>query len=149
MNSLKAIDNFLLQKNIAIAGVSRNRNKFGSTIYRELKKKNYNVYPVNPNIKTYDSHQCYADVISLPAEVNALVINTSPVHTMGIINEAEFRGIPAIWVQQGAENNEVIRYAEANSRIICKECLLMHLHPLSFPHNLHKALRKIFGKFPK
>jgi len=40
-------ENFLSQKNITMIGVSYNPEKFGNTIYRSLKKKGYNVFPIN------------------------------------------------------------------------------------------------------
>ncbi len=42
-------DNFLSQKNVTVIGISRNPKKFENTIYRSLKKKGYNVLPINPN----------------------------------------------------------------------------------------------------
>ena len=38
MNDLKAIKEFLDQKNIAVAGVSRTKHKFGNAIFKELLK---------------------------------------------------------------------------------------------------------------
>ena len=48
MITKKDIEKFLEPKKLAIAGVSRNPKKFGHQVYEELKKKGFEVYPVNP-----------------------------------------------------------------------------------------------------
>ena len=58
MATLEAINNFTSQKNIAVAGVSRKKQKFGNAIYKELTKRGYNVYPVNPNLDEYKGKTC-------------------------------------------------------------------------------------------
>ena len=45
------IDEFLAQREIAVVGVSRNGRKFGSTIYRALKSKDYH-YADCPYVKS-------------------------------------------------------------------------------------------------
>ncbi len=60
-----SVENFLSQKNIAVVGVSRNTKNFGNTIYRSLKKKGYNVYPINPNAEKIEGDKCYPDLHSL------------------------------------------------------------------------------------
>ena len=78
MSTLQSINEFMTQKNIAVAGVSRKKQKFGNAIYKELKKKGYKLYPLNPNMETYDDEKCYPDIASLPDEVTAIVLNTKP-----------------------------------------------------------------------
>ncbi len=60
------INQFLASKEIAVAGVSRNEKKFGRIVFEELKKKGYNVVPVNPNIDQVDETKCYSSVDDLP-----------------------------------------------------------------------------------
>ena len=48
MTSKAAIQAFMALKTLAVAGVSRNPNKFGTMVYKDLKSKGYTVYPVNP-----------------------------------------------------------------------------------------------------
>ena len=50
MTSKKIVEEFLTQKKIAVVGVSRKKTKFGNAIYKELRQKGYNVFPVNPHI---------------------------------------------------------------------------------------------------
>jgi len=76
MSAKTDIDCFLSQQHIAVAGVSSNRHKFGSVVFRHMKKHGYQVYPLNPKHTTYEGEDCYPDPASLPAEVTAIIMVT-------------------------------------------------------------------------
>ena len=149
MTTLKSIEEFMSQKNIAIAGVSRKKQKFGNAIYKEMVKKGFNVFPVNPNLDEYEGEKCYKDISSLPDEVTGIVINTKPDITKDLIKEAESKGIKHIWLQQGSADKETIEGTrKSTSNIICKECVIMYAKPVKSFHAFHKWLKKSFGKYP-
>jgi len=149
MTTQKQIDTFLDKKTLAIAGVSRKKEKFGNYIYKELIKKGSKLYPVNPNMETYKDVKCYPDIQSLPDDVTGIVVVTNPSSTLAVIKAGEEKGIKDFWVQQGAENDEVIKYAEnSNSNIIVKKCIMMFAQPVKSFHGVHRFFVKAFGKMP-
>ena len=149
MNNLKVIKEFLNQKNIAVAGVSRTKHKFGNTIFKELEKKGYNLYPVNPNLEEFEGKKCFKNIESLPPEVTGIVINTKPEVTGTLIKEAESKGIQNIWLQQGSSDKTVKASIEnSKSNIISGQCILMFNEPVKGVHGFHRWLKKSFGKFP-
>ncbi len=149
MNDLKSINSFLSQKNIAVAGVSRTKHKFGNTIFNELEKRGYNLFPVNPNLDEYKGKQCFRDIASLPPEVTGVVINTRPVVTKTLLKEAEQKGIDQIWLQQGSADKETLQnLVSGNSNIISGHCILMFSEPVKGLHGFHRWMKKTFGKFP-
>ncbi len=150
MVSKKSITEFLSGKKIAIAGVSRNSKKFGYVIFRTLKEKGLNVYPVNPNAEEILGEKCFKNVSSLPEDVKTLVINTQPEQTKIIVKEAIDKGINNIWIQQGAESMDVLNYVKDKGiNVIHNECIFMFTEPVAFPHKMHRFFKKIFGKYPK
>jgi uncharacterized protein len=149
MNDLKSIKEFLGQKNIAVAGVSRTRQKFGNAIFHELNKKGYDVYPVNPNLDEFEGNKCFKNIESLPAEVTGIVINTKPNVTSKLIKESEAKGIKNIWLQQGSADKKTIADNQGtHSNIISGQCILMFTEPVKGIHGFHRWLKKSFGKFP-
>ncbi|MFO7925043.1 MAG: CoA-binding protein [Bacteroidales bacterium] len=143
------IDRFMACNKFAIAGVSRNKHKFGNSIFREMKKKKYDIVPVNPNMNSFEGDICYKSVSELPYDVEALIVTTKPEASMTVVREAVDRGIKNIFLQQGAENKEVIEYAESNgANIIYKKCILMFASPTGF-HKFHERISKFFGFYPK
>lgn len=150
MKTLASVKEFLAQKQLAIAGVSRKKSKFGNTIFNELKKKDYQLYPIHPELKEYEGITCYADISSLPDKVSGIVICTKPEKAEKLVNEAVNRGIKHIWLQQGAQNETTQKMAEENDiNLITKECVLMFAEPSAFIHRFHRGINKMFGKLPK
>ena len=57
------IESFLNKKNvIAVVGASREPEKYGHRIYKDLKSGGYKVYPVNPNANEVLGDKCYASL---------------------------------------------------------------------------------------
>ena len=149
MTSISTINEFLNQKSIAVAGVSATKHKFGNAVYKQLKKVGFKVFPINPNMEIYNDEKCYSNIASLPDEVSAIVINTKPETTIEILKDVVERGIKHVWMQQGAESDEAIKYAaENNLKFIQKECVMMYASPKGI-HGFHAFLNKLFGKYPK
>jgi hypothetical protein len=148
MASHKSIHEFLAQKRIAVAGVSRKKSKFGNALYNELKKRGYDVYAVNPNLEEYDNKKCYDSISSLPDDVTALVINTKTDISKELLAQAKEKGIKYIWLQQGSANKELLAsLPNGDTNVICKQCLLMFVNPTGI-HGFHGWLKKTIGNYP-
>ena len=74
------VDEFLAQKRIAVAGVSRNNSHHpaANLIYRRLKDTGHDVFAVNPHMQTFEGDRCYSDLRSIPGGVDGVVIVTRP-----------------------------------------------------------------------
>jgi len=150
MTSLKNINEFMSQKNIPVAGVSRTKHKFGNQIYKELGKKGYNLFPVNPNLEDYNGGICYKNIESLPGDVTGIVINTKPSITKTLLKEAEKKGIKNIWLQQGSADKETIMEIEkSNSNVITRQCIIMYAEPVKGMHGFHRWLKNTFHNLPQ
>lgn len=149
MTSKESVDNFLNCKNLAVVGVSRKSSKFGNVIYKELKKKGFNVYGVNPNMENIEGDKCYKNLHELEGKVNGIVNVVSKAQTSDIVREAKEIGITNFWMQQGSESDEAINFCKENGiNEIHKECILMFADPVNSIHGVHKWLWKILGKLP-
>ncbi len=150
MNPIESIELFLKQPQIAVVGVSRNKNKFGNAVYRALKKNGIKVLPVNPHLTQFDGDKCYNTIEALPQEVTALFVNTPPEKTLQLVENAYKKGIHHLWLQQGSTDTEVLKYLEGkNVNYISDRCILMFAQPVGSFHRFHRFLSKISGKFPQ
>jgi len=126
MTSREGIDRFLSQKTIAVVGVSANRAKYGNIVFRNLKKKGYIVFAVNPNARTVEGNPCYPDLKSLPEPVDAVLLVVPPIRTEVVVQEAVELGIRHLWMQPGAESEEAIRRGEAGgANVVHGVCILI------------------------
>ena len=149
MATLAQIEQFVAQRHIAVAGISRNPRKFGNTVFKELNKQGYHVYPISKHLQESEGVRCVPDVASLPAEVSAIIIVTKPEQTVILLKEAEAKGIKQIWLQQGSANPETLAaIGNSDATVISKQCILMFAHPDHFVHKTHILFKKLFGTYP-
>jgi predicted CoA-binding protein len=149
MTSLKQIEDFIASQPVAMVGVSRNPKKFGQMAFKELREKGLNVIPVNPAANDILGEKAYPNVSSLPSEVGGVIIMTKKDQTASVVREARNKGIKHIWIQQYSDSKEAIKELEGSDiNYIEGECILMYHKPHSF-HKFHRALKKLFGRYPK
>jgi predicted CoA-binding protein len=96
------VNDFLAQKRIAVAGVSRHNSQHptGNLIYHRLKKSGHDVVPVNPHMQTFEGDRCYPDVKSIPDGVDGVVIVTRPETTERIVRDCSDAGVRRVWMHQ-------------------------------------------------
>lgn len=108
---MNQIDAFLNLKNVfAVVGVSRNPNKFGYIIYQDLKRKGYKVYAINPNATTINGDKSYGSLSELPVKPDVVDVVVPPKIALEVVKECHALGIQKVWLQPGAESDEVIDY---------------------------------------
>jgi uncharacterized protein len=148
LNKLATIDSFLEIKDIAMVGISEKPNKFGNSLFKELKSRSFLVYPIHKTLTQFEGISCYSSVNQLPESVKAIVICTKPEKSLELLPEIKSKGISKVWLQQGAENKKVIDKAtELGLDFVSKECLMMYLEPVKGAHSFHRWLKKVFGKY--
>lgn len=145
-----AINDFLNQKSYAFVGVSRREKHFPNILYRELKKKDFYLTPVNPNMENFQGEKCYPDLESLSEKIDAVIVTTPKAETLKIVKQAHNSGVKHVWIQQGAQTKEAIEFAEEKEmNIIANKCLFMFADPVHGFHKFHHSINKIFGVLPK
>ncbi len=85
--SLETIDDFLTQKRIAMAGISRDPANFSVQLFQELCRRGYDVVPVNPNTPEVQGRRCFARVQDIQPAVDAVLLMTSPEATETLVND--------------------------------------------------------------
>jgi uncharacterized protein len=137
---------FIETKTLAIAGVSRDKKKFGNYVFRNLKEKGYEILPLNKNTSNINGTFCYTDVSALPDSITHLIVMTPKNQTMEVVEAAVKKGIKNIWVQQSSETKEVMDFANGKEQnFIFKKCIMMYAQPTGM-HKFHRFLNDLFGK---
>jgi predicted CoA-binding protein len=133
------IKEFWKQQHYAVVGVSRKRQKFGSAIFREMKKAGYDVVPVNRNAGTIEGTEAFSTLNDIKHTLDAAVVVVTPRETEEVLRQCAARGIKHVWLQQGAESERAISLGEElGLNVIHHECAFMFFEPSGFPHTLHK-----------
>jgi len=109
------IKQILERKNvIAVVGASRDPEKYGHQVYRDLREAGYTVYPVNPNAAAILGDRCYPDLESLPVKPDVINVVVPPEVTKEVVKSCKELGITNVWMQPGSESEKAIEYCEAN-----------------------------------
>jgi uncharacterized protein len=113
----KAASAFLANKRVAVTGVSRTAKGHGSNlVYKRLRERGYEVFPVNPNADRVEGDLCYPDLRSIPGGVDAVVIGTRPELAEGTVRQCAELGIRQVWMHWGAGDSSVSDAATAYGR---------------------------------
>jgi len=150
MEKAQFIQSFLKQKKIAIAGVSRDKKKFGRYVFNELTKNGYSIAPINRNTTEIDGIRCFNSFNDLKEKYESALITVKPTETLSAVESAVNAGIKNIWIQQGSESDEAIKFCkEKNIPFISNECIMMYAEPVKSMHSFHHFIWKLIGKYHK
>lgn len=131
---------------IAVIGVSKNKNKFGHQVYKTLRDKDYPVVPVHPTEESILDDTCYNSIDALPSTIDKAIVVTSPNETDKILRQLAEKGIRKVWVQQMAQSKESKAIAESLSMdAIFNQCVLMYAEPVKGIHGFHRWLWTLLG----
>jgi len=150
------VQDFLAQKRIAVAGVSRHNNHHptGNLIYRRLKKTGHQVFAVNPYMTDFDGDRCYPNLGSIPGGVDGVVIVTRPEITQQIVRDAVTAGVPRVWMHESAAKTssvspEAVDVCLAhNMSVIAGACPNMFGPGTDFGHTMMRWMLKLRGELP-
>ncbi len=133
MPTLKeAVADFLAQRRIAVAGVSRDRKQPANANYRKLREKGYQVFAVNPHAAFAEGDPCYPSLQALPRPVDAVLVFTPAAAAEAVVRECAELHIPRVWMHQGMGPGSVSDEAVALARkegiaVIAGACPLMFM----------------------
>jgi len=109
------VEEFVAQKRFAIVGATDNPEKYGNQIFKNLKNRGYEVYPVNPRLKQLEGTECYPTLADIPVKVDIVDFVVPPEVTGAILKECKQLGLERIWLQPGSESEANIAYCRENN----------------------------------
>jgi hypothetical protein len=126
----KLIEELLNKKNvIAVLGASKDPEKYGHRVYRDLKSGGYKVYPVNPNADEILGDKCYPSLGTLPEKPDVVDVVVPPKVTEEVVKDCKRLGITRVWMQPGSESETAIRLCKDNNiAVIFGKCIMVERH---------------------
>ena len=151
------VEDFLAQKRIAIAGVSRDKSRHpvGNLIYQRLKKTGHEIFALNPHMQTFEGDRCYPDVRSIPGGVDGVVIITRPETTEQIVRECGDVGVRRVWMHQSIGKGSSVSAAAVEYcrrqgiSVIAGACPMMYGEGVDFGHTCMRWMLSLTGGLPK
>ncbi len=111
---------------VAVVGATDNAEKYGSVIYRDLKRKGYSVFPVNPNRTEVDGDKAYPSLDKLPQSPTIVNIVVPPSITIRVLKESLELGLKNVWLQPGAESPESLAFLQEHDfNYLANACIMV------------------------
>ena len=150
------VHEFLAQKRIAVAGVSRENSGHpaANLIYHRLKATGHDVFALNPNMQTFDGDRCYPDVQSIPGGVDGVVIVTRPETTARIVRDCGDAGVRRVWMHQSMRKGssvspDAVDYCRQHDiSVIAGACPMMFGDGVDVGHTCLRWFLKLTGGLP-
>ncbi len=145
---------FLRGKRFAVAGVSRvGRGSAANAVFNTLRDRGYEVFPVNPNASQVEGVACYPNLVSVPADLDGVVVVTHPSVSADVVRQAAERGVGRVWLHrsfQGSVSAAAVRECEkAGIACIVGGCPLMYCEPVDPGHRWMCKVLGWFGRLPR
>jgi uncharacterized protein len=100
-------------KVVAVIGASSNRSKFGNRAVRAFSRQGYTVVPINPHATEVEGLKAYSSVLDVPGPIDMATLYVPPEVGRQVIEEIARKLIPEVWLNPGAESDELIARAKA------------------------------------
>lgn len=150
------VHEFLALRRIAVAGVSRDtsHHPVGNLIYHRLKTTGHEVFPVNPNMQTFEGDPCYANLQSIPGGVDGVVIITRPDATEHIVHDCEDAGVHHVWMHQSfgkgtSVSPDAVEYCRQHDiSVIAGACPMMYGDNVDMGHRCMRWMLTLTGGLP-
>ena len=121
------IKEFMAQKKFAVIGATDNTEKYGNRIFKNLTKRGYEVYPVNPNLREIEGVKCYPTLVDIPVKVDVVNVVVPPKVTESILKDCKKLGLTNIWLQPGSESDAAIAFCRDNNfKVVYDTCVMLN-----------------------
>ena len=123
-----------MAKTVAVVGASSDRHKFGNKALRAFQAEGHTVVPINPNEPEVEGMKTYASVLDVPGAIDMATVYVQPEIGQRLLAEFEQKQIPEIWINPGAESDELVAEAKRRKLNIIQACSIVAIgrSPYSF-----------------
>ena len=112
-------------KTVAVVGASNARGKYGNKALRAYRAEGYTVIPINPHEAEVEGLKAYASVLDVPGAIDMATVYVQPDVACRLLEEFDRKGIPEVWVNPGAESEELLREARRRQLNVIAACSII------------------------
>jgi uncharacterized protein len=112
-------------KIVAVIGASANRRKYGNKALRAFEQQGYTVIPVNIREASVEGHPAYRSVLDIPGPIDMATVYVPPAAGLMVVEELARKGVPEVWLNPGADEDEVVTRARALGLNVIQACSII------------------------
>lgn len=101
-----------MARTVAVIGASSDRRKFGNKAVRAFLAQGNRVVPINPHEQSVEGIPAYRSVLDVPGAIDMATVYVPPDVGLRLLPEFAEKAIGEIWINPGAESDELLEEAK-------------------------------------
>jgi len=114
-----------MPKTVAVIGASSHRYKYGNKALRAFISQGYTVLAINPNERQVEGLRTYASVLDVPGAIDMATLYVPGHIGVRVMDDIAKKRIPEVWLNPGADDDEVVARAKALGVNVIQACSIM------------------------
>lgn len=128
---------------IAVVSLSTKPNRPSHRVAKAMQQFAYKIMPVRPAVDSILDEQVYASILDIPFSIDLVNVFRASKHVPGIVQQCIECGIPAIWLQEGIQDEQAARVAkDAGINVVMDLCIYKEFIRLNLKPNNAEQLYK-------
>ncbi len=112
-------------KNVAVVGMSKNKEKAAHYVPKYLSDNGYNIIPVNPTADQILDKKSYHSLDEIDQDIDIVDVFRPSDQVLPVIQEAIKKKPKVIWLQEGIHNSEAEELARKEGiKVVFNRCML-------------------------
>lgn len=116
-----------MSRTVAVIGASRHRHKYGNKALRAYAAQGYTVLAINPNEDEIEGYRTFPSVLDVPGPIDMASVYVQPAEGLRVVEELAQKGVGEVWLNPGADDDDVVARARALGLHVIRACSLMAL----------------------
>ena len=113
-------------KTIAVVGISEGKTRASKYVSEYMQREGYTIYPVNPNLDTWNGLKVYDSVVDLPEKVDIVDVFRRSSQVLPLAVDVVEAGAKVMWLQQGIVNDEAAKVVSgAGVKVVMDSCIMV------------------------
>lgn len=121
---MNAYDVLVSNQKFAVIGMSDDTTRYSYRVFNKLLDYDKTVYGINPRLNHVDEHTIYQDLTSIEDDIDIAVLMVNPKIGIHYLESIKNKNIPYLWIQPGAQSDEIISKAKTLGLKVIESCVL-------------------------
>ena len=119
------IRKILSLRNVAVIGMSKNKNKAAHYVPKYLSEQGYKITPVNPTTDEILGKKCYQNIVDVPDGIDIVDLFRPSEDVLPFVKDAIKKKPKVLWLQEGIHNPEAEELARKEGiTVVFNRCML-------------------------
>lgn len=113
-------------KTIAVVGISERETRASKYVSEYMQREGYRIYPVNPNLDTWNGLKVYDSLVDIPEKVDIVDVFRRSSRVLPIAVDVVEIGAKVMWLQQGIVNDEAAYFVSIGGvKVVMDSCIMV------------------------